>query len=514
MSAIREGSSPTPPSGAPEPAPSDVGRSLSRLVEFETLYRAAPVGLAVFDRELRYVQINEWLARINGASVEAHIGRTVREMVPALADQIDLVVRRILETGEPWRDIEVVGTTSATGESVHTWLEQWHPVRDGRGEIAGFSIVVEDVTARKAAEAALRRSEARLNAMVTATAEVTYRMNADWSQMLECHGAGFVRSADAPSGLWLTDYVPPEERASVMAAIRRAVDAGAVFELEHRVIRADGTLGWTLSRAVPLFDEHGGIVEWFGAASDVTVRRQNEEALREADRAKDEFLAMLAHELRNPLAPIVNAHRLLERDGTLSARGRDALSMAQRHTGHMRRLVDDLLEVSRVTRGKIEIRPEPVDVATAIRHAVDSLAPESEARRHRVGVRLPPEPIRLLADPTRLAQILENLLHNACKYTPDGGEIRIEAARDGVEVAIRITDDGIGIDPAKQSRLFELFHQVDPTLNRSHGGLGIGLALVRRLVELHAGSVSVHSLGLGAGSTFTVRLPVDRSGAG
>ena len=230
-------------------------------------------------------------------------------------------------------------------------------------------------------------------------------------------------------------------------------------------------------------------------------------ALAEADRRKDEFLAMLAHELRNPLAPLTNALRLLARGSDNHEQDEAAVAMAERQTRQLKRLVDDLLEVSRISRGKIELRPEPVLVGSAVHAAAGSVGTMLAERSQRLEIVVPPDPVRIVADPARMAQILENLLTNASKYTPEGGSIRVEIhARTG-DVEIRVIDDGIGIAPDMMPRLFELFSQVEATLDRSQGGLGIGLALVRRLAELHGGSVAAYSAGLGKGAVFTVRLP-------
>ena len=231
-------------------------------------------------------------------------------------------------------------------------------------------------------------------------------------------------------------------------------------------------------------------------------------ALAEADRRKDEFLAMLAHELRNPLAPLTNALRLLARDADKAAQDKAAVAMAERQTRQLKRLVDDLLEVSRISRGKIELRPEPVLVDSAVRAAAGSVEPMLAQRAQRLHIDVPPGPVRIVADPARVAQILENLLTNASKYTHEGGSIRVEVDTLGDQgVEIHVIDDGIGIAQDMLPRLFELFSQVEATLDRSQGGLGIGLALVRRLAELHGGSAAAYSAGLGQGAVFTVRLP-------
>ncbi|HEX4325257.1 MAG TPA: ATP-binding protein [Burkholderiales bacterium] len=238
------------------------------------------------------------------------------------------------------------------------------------------------------------------------------------------------------------------------------------------------------------------------------IRRQAEDSLRVADRRKDEFLATLAHELRNPLAPIANALALLD----LSARGDDeakpARQMMQRQLRQLVRLVDDLLDVSRITTGKIDLRPERAALAAIIGSAVETAAPVIQARKHHLDVRLPAEPVYLMADPTRLAQVFLNLLTNASKFTAVGGSIVLEAkAGTPGEVIVSVSDNGIGIEEDMQGMIFEMFAQVDRALERSVAGLGVGLSLARHLVELHHGSLTVYSAGIGHGSTFEARLP-------
>jgi signal transduction histidine kinase/ActR/RegA family two-component response regulator len=230
------------------------------------------------------------------------------------------------------------------------------------------------------------------------------------------------------------------------------------------------------------------------------------EALREADRRKDEFLAMLAHELRNPLAPVRNGLYILRMpnaDGT--TRGR-VIEMMEQEVRHLTRMVDDLLDVSRITRGKIQLRQETIDLASAVAGAVEAVRPQMEAQRQELAVALPPEPVYLEADPTRLEQVLSNLLNNAAKYTEPGGRIDVAVERDGGRVVVRVRDTGVGIAAELLPHVFDLFTQGDQSLARSHGGLGIGLTLVRRLVEMMGGTVTAHSEGPGRGSEFRVRL--------
>ena len=278
----------------------------------------------------------------------------------------------------------------------------------------------------------------------------------------------------------------------------------------------DLTLGdrWLRVTVDPIRDADGELKGGLCIASDITDRRRLEEELRRraeelaaADRRKDEFLAMLAHELRNPLAPISNALEAIRLARSNAAATEEALNIARRQIGHMARLLDDLLDVSRFTRGKVHLRKVPVDLTTILRHAVETARPLVEKSGHELLTSFPAEPVWLDGDPTRLAQIVANLLNNAAKYTDRGGQIVLAADREGAEAVVRVRDNGIGLSAEMLPRVFDLFAQADRSLDRSQGGLGIGLTLVRSLVELHDGKVSVESRGPGQGSEFIVRLP-------
>lgn len=242
-------------------------------------------------------------------------------------------------------------------------------------------------------------------------------------------------------------------------------------------------------------------------AADLIERLRAEEALREADRRKDEFLATLAHELRNPLAPLRNGLAVIRRAGSDPEALASAGEMMERQLGQMVRLIDDLLDVSRISRGKVELRSERLDLATAVASAVETSQPLIDSSGHRLTVVAPDEPVYVNADPVRLSQVIANLLNNAAKYTERGGWIRLSYGREGEEAVVRVQDNGVGISATMLPRVFEMFAQVDRSLNRAQGGLGIGLSLVRGLVEMHGGRVAVHSNGPGTGSEFVIRLP-------
>ena len=618
------------------------------------------------------------------------------------------------------------------------------------------------------AQAALRDSEERFRAFVTAGTDVVYRMNADWSELCQLVGRNFVAAAPRPTDTWLAEYIYPEDQTRVLATIAEAIRTRGVFEMEHRVRRLDGSVGWTHSRAVPLLDAEGAIREWIGNAVDITERRHNEQALNESqerysgllnsinegycsievifdahgtavdftyvevnpafekltgmrdvqgrrvrelipdveqrwldrygsvaltgvpvrrvdqvkgldrwfevlcfrlggsesrkigilfnnitarieaenalqasealyrglfnsidegfaiiemifdadrspvdylilevnpgfeqqcglldatgkrimeilpdhepywfemygkvaltgepvraqveskalqrwfetrafriggegslkvavifnditgrkndermlqeqaqaladqDRRKDEFLAMLSHELRNPLAPLTNALHMLRLQPQEDPVQRQARGIIERQVGQLKHLVGELLEISRITTGRVQLRLERIAMSGVLDRAIETAQPLIEERRHVLEVSAPPHPVWLQADASRLEQVVVNLLTNAAKYTDPGGRIWLSVAQEGQEAVLRVRDTGIGIAAALLPRIFDLFTQAEKSLDRSQGGLGIGLCLVQRLVELHGGSVAVTSV-LGQGSEFVVRLPV------
>jgi PAS domain S-box-containing protein len=275
---------------------------------------------------------------------------------------------------------------------------------------------------------------------------------------------------------------------------------------------------WLRVTVDPIRDASGIVKGGLCIASDITDRRRLEEELRRraeelavADRRKDEFLAMLAHELRNPLAPIANALEAMSLDRSDSAATEESLAIAVRQVVHMARLLDDLLDVSRFTRGNIQLRKVPVDLTSVLQQAIETSRPFIEAGDHQLMTSFPNSPVWLEGDPTRLAQVVANLLNNAAKYTDRGGLIALTAAREGDEAVVRVRDNGIGLSAEMLPRVFDLFSQEDRSLDRSQGGLGIGLTLVRSLVHLHGGSIHAESTGPNLGSEFTIRLPVSSS---
>jgi PAS domain S-box-containing protein len=276
--------------------------------------------------------------------------------------------------------------------------------------------------------------------------------------------------------------------------------------------RKDGSI-FPMELAISVF-RLGDERHFTGIVRDITDRKKLEDELQrrlhelaENDRQKNEFLAMLAHELRNPLAPMRNALHLLRMPGASSQVASSALDIMGRQLHHLIRLVDDLLDVSRIIQGKIELRHETVDLGSVIERAVETARPAADARHHRLEIEVPPDPVFVQGDALRLAQVVANLLTNAAKYSPDGSRIKITACAEGGDAVLRVRDAGIGIAPEVLPHIFDLFVQADASLARSEGGLGVGLTLVKRLIEMHGGTVSAESAGAGQGSEFCIRLP-------
>lgn len=297
----------------------------------------------------------------------------------------------------------------------------------------------------------------------------------------------------------------PDDTEMARALVSASLAAGKKFEFEARHRSRDGDYCWHMTRAVPWRDESGVVTSWFGISTSVHEMKQLMEQLREADRRKDEFLAMLAHELRNPLAPLINALNVRR----LSGHGDEPLhGLMERQLALLVRLIDDLLDVARITRGRLELHLQATTLQDVLGAALEIVEPQLTLGRHDLRMDVPELPLGLHGDPVRLSQVFVNLLNNAVKYSDAGSVIELRAAPAGNQGEVCIRDHGIGLDPSQADDIFELFVQSDTALGRANGGLGIGLTVVRRLVQMHGGTVMAHSDGLGRGSEFRVRLPL------
>jgi signal transduction histidine kinase/ActR/RegA family two-component response regulator len=305
----------------------------------------------------------------------------------------------------------------------------------------------------------------------------------------------------------IPEVVGPEAFALLRPHIDRALN-GERAEFEMLIPYERLGPRWVKAAYVPTRDHLGRTDGWVAVTTDITAYREMESALRDADRRKDEFLAVLAHELRNPLAPIRNSLHILRLSHADNPASQQLNEMIERQVNHMVRLVDDLLDVSRITRGKIELHKEPTDIAAVVNCAVETSRPLIDSGGHQLSISLPPDPFIITGDQVRLIQAVANLLNNAAKYTDAGGQIWLTVGRDHDRVTISVRDSGIGIPKDMLPRVFDMFTQVESHAGRSHGGLGIGLTLVKSLIELHGGTVTAHSEGLDRGSEFVIKLPV------
>jgi PAS domain S-box-containing protein len=388
-------------------------------------------------------------------------------------------------------------------------LDNGIPLYEGPGgAFSGYIASCIDITDRKRAEEDLRR--------LAAVAE----QSSDFIGIATLEGRGLFlnpagrRMTGVPAEADIADYIiadffAPEDRAFVDTVVVPALfieDGRWEGELRFRHL-ATGNLIPVLYKAFVVRDDQGAAVSVATITRDITGQKRAEEALLQADRRKDEFLATLAHELRNPLAPIRQAVRIARSANATEAQRRWSHEVIERQANHMSRLLDDLLDAARITEGKLELRKELVELAAVIDTAVETARPLIDARRHHLTVSLPQKAVHLHADALRLAQVIANLVTNAAKYSEPEGRIDLSASPDGDGVIISVRDSGIGIEPSMLPRVFDMFSQATGALARSDGGLGIGLALVKGLVELHGGRVEARSAGLGCGSEFIVRLP-------
>ncbi len=391
-------------------------------------------------------------------------------------------------------------------------------LRGRDGKLRGFAKITRDLTARRLAEEQVRVAKEEL--------AITLQSIGDALMATDRHGRVTRMNpvAEALTGWKAADalgqpletvfrIVNEESRATVENPVGRVLREGVVVGLANHtiLISRDGKELPIADSAAPIRDA-GNIVGVVLVFHDQTPERKVQEervvrlAAEQASRVRDEFLAMLGHELRNPLAPIVTALRIMKlRDNGTFLKEREII---ERQVQHMVRLVDDLLDVSRIAQGKVLLKKAPVDLSGVLHRAIDMAAPLFEKRRQHFALEAPGEPIWVLGDDARMVQIFVNLLNNAAKYTGIGGNIRVQARQEGDEVEIEVSDDGSGISPELMPRIFDLFTQGFQGADRSSGGLGIGLSVVRSLVELHGGKVTARSPGTGAGSTFTVRLPL------
>ncbi|TWI66139.1 PAS domain S-box-containing protein [Pseudoduganella lurida] len=476
------------------------------------LFQQAPGAIVVLrGPEHVYEIANDAYQRLVGRT--ALVGRALAEALPEVRGQgfIELL-DRVYDSGEAHvgHAMPITLRRGADGALEERYVDFiFQPTRDHRGAVSGIFVEGSDVTDAVLAARAVAESEEGLRQLANAVPQMAWMATADgtvdWVNERWVHYTGMGLDVAREQG-W-QQHFHPDDLPSMLESWRGSLASGQRYEARARIRAANGEYRGFLITAAPLRDAEGRIVRWFGTNTDVTPIEKAQQELRDAGRRKDEFLAMLAHELRNPLAPIATAAELLRLGVLDPARVQQTSGVIARQVDHMTKLVDDLLDVSRVTRGLITLRREPLDFSAVVAEAVEQAETLMNAKGHRLTVELPDDAGWVLGDRTRLIQVLSNLLNNAARYTPARGTIAVRVTSDAGQVCASVEDSGIGIAAPLLPHVFELFTQAERSSDRSQGGLGLGLALVKSLVELQGGTVDVRSEGQGLGSRFTVRLP-------
>lgn len=480
---------------------------------FEVALASIGDAVVVTDPEGRLVYCNAGCQSILGLKLD-DIGKPLESLITMVAESTGIPIDSVLQRARTQGGVHRVGSDTALrradGTSIPADITA-SALRSEEGESQGVILVVLDVSARRERERELARRDERFRSLVLATSQVVWTADAD----------GFARD-DSPSWRLLTgqsyeqwqghgwlDALHADDRKRVLHGWLEAIAEKRPFPVEYRLRMADGTYRWSMARVVPVTDADGTVREWVGMSYDIQLRKEAEEAQRDANKRKDEFIALLAHELRNPLAPLRNGVEVLK-SGAQTDVPR-AVEMMDRQVRHMVRLIDDLLDLSRIGQGKLELRLERIDMRDILRQALEVVRSAMEAKRQHLSMTLPSTPMWVDGDAVRLTQVVTNLLNNAIKYSGEDAHIWLTADREGTEHHIRVRDTGQGIPTTLRTRIWDLFLQGGGPAERTEGGLGIGLTLVKRIVELHNGTVDVFSEGLGTGSEFTVRLPAATS---
>jgi len=627
-----------------------------QLAEIEAIYQNAPIGLGILDRNLRFVRINQRLAEMNGYSVAAHLGRTIRELLPDLANDAEEILHPILETGEPRLNIEIRGETPAQPGVPRIWLEHFLPLKHDE-RVIGISVVCEEITDRKQTEAVLRQSEERYRTLFESMNEgfcviemlfneqdtpIDYRfleinpvfeqqtglhqaegqtarqllpdLESHWfeiygqvaltgksarfengssvmnrwfdvsafrigqpesrrvailfrdiseakrDEVIRKQAAEALRQSEEryrclaeliPQLVWTANaegllldvnqrwsdftgltleqvrilgweqVVHPEDLPVLSQQWTAAMQQGTLYQAEGRIQRANGAYRWHLHQAMPQKNEQNQIVRWFGTATDIEAQKQLEAerdrllqleqtARQEAERVnriKDEFLAVLSHELRSPLNPILGWTKLLQSHTFDETKTAQALATIERNAKLQSQLIDDLLDIAKILRGKLSINAAPVNLIFVMESAIDTVKTAALSKSIQIYSSLSPIG-QVSGDAARLQQVVWNLLSNAVKFTPPHGRVDIRLDQVGDQAQMTVRDTGKGINPDFLPHLFESFRQEDASTSRRFGGLGLGLAIVRQLVEAHGGTITADSAGEDLGATFRVWLPL------
>jgi PAS domain S-box-containing protein len=477
-----------------------------------SMFEQAPSFMAVV-REPGHVYELANSAYLRLVGLDRVVGKAFGEIGRKVEGQdYGALLDEVYATGKPFigTRMPVIFSRHAKGQPEQRFVDFiFQPITSPEGIVNGVFIEGNDVTEHARADDQLHEAVVKYRTIANAIPQIVWATQPDGfhdyynQQWYDYTGvAKGTTDGDAWKALFHS-----EDQALAMEKWQHCLATGEFYEIEYRLRHHTGQYRWVLGRARPMRDAQGLIVRWMGTCTDIHDQKLAQKCVRDADRLKDEFLAMLAHELRNPLAPIATAADLLSRGGRDEAGVLQLSEVISRQARHMTRLIDDLLDVSRVTRGQVTLDRQPVDLKIIAAEALEQIRPLLEAKAHHLDIQLPPERTQVMGDRLRLVQVLVNVLGNAIRYTPNGGRIDLRMLADDGHLTLRVRDNGIGMSSELQDVAFELFAQGERSSDRSQGGLGIGLALVRSLVQLHGGSVKVYSDGMGMGSEVTVVLP-------
>jgi chemotaxis family two-component system sensor kinase Cph1 len=477
----------------------------------------------ILDKNFRFVRINKMYEKIAGVDPDYSLGKSIWDVFPYAAQSDSpywIHYHEAIKTKKPTKFLDF--------NRLNAWVEVTaYPTDEG-----GLSVFVRDITEKLKAEQALKVSEERFRALVNATSNVIYRMSPDWTEMHQLDGGSFLADTGNADKNWIEKYIPADEQERVWEAINSAIANKSVFELEHRVKQADGTVGWTLSRAIPIFDDTDTIIEWFGTATDVTSRKMADDerrlnletahrmeliteqrnALLKINETKEEFIALASHQLRTPATAVKQLTGMLLGDiaGPLNSMQMDMLQKVYISNERGLKIINDLLKTAEIDGNTYKLDLKTYDIVASTKEVIDDLEDTLEQRNQRIWFKSSQKNIQLRMDETNVKLAISNLIENASKYSHPGSEITVSVALIDNAVEISVIDKGVGIDKENRQKIFEKFTRAGNELSDSVTGSGLGLYWVKQIAEMHEGSIELISQP-GKGSTFIMKLPATLS---